>query len=153
MPELPEVETVRKDLADKITGRAIQGVWTDTPAMLRGQSVSDFAFAVNGARVNRVSRRGKYLLIVLSNGLTMVAHLKMTGQLLVVANGEPVERWTHAIIELYGGHDLRFRDIRKFGYLELIKTVEIGADGETMPNIGPEPLESWFHQGCIRLVG
>lgn len=149
MPELPEVETVRRDLAEKITGRSIAGVWTENPKMLRGKTPADFAYAVNGARVMAVNRRGKHLLMNLSNGLTLVAHLKMTGQLLVAKNLDPVERWTRAIIELDRGLDLRFRDIRKFGYLDLVSTADIGEAGENMPGLGPEPLDRAFTKGVF----
>lgn len=149
MPELPEVETVRRDLAEKITGKTVAGLWTDNPKMLRGKTPDGFAYAINGASVVGVNRRGKHLLLTLSNGLTLVIHLKMTGQLLITPNLASVEQWTHAIIELDGGVDLRFRDIRKFGYLDLVPTDEIGPAGEKMPGLGPEPLDRKFTKGVF----
>ncbi len=149
MPELPEVETVARDLAEKIVGRSIAGFWTDNPAMLRGKPAAEFAYAINGARLAAVNRRGKQLLLNLSNGLTLVIHLKMTGQLLVMPTGSPVQQWTHAIVELDGGIDLRFRDIRKFGYFDLVETERIGTTGEKMPGLGPEPLDRGFTKGVF----
>ncbi len=149
MPELPEVETVKRGLAASITGKKIKGVETDLPKMIRGKTLSDFADSVTGARITGVNRRGKHLLINLSNGSTIVGHLKMTGQLLVVKTVEPVEKWTHVIIRLSGGRDLRFRDIRQFGYLEIYPTDRIGEAGEKMPGLGPEPLSRSFTRGVL----
>ncbi len=149
MPELPEVETVRRGLAETITGRKIADVTTDLPKMLKGKSRAAFATAVIGAKVTGVNRRGKYLLINLSNGLTIIAHLKMTGQLIVNKTSDPVERWTHVILTLSGGRDLRFRDIRQFGYLDVKHTDEIGVIGEKIPGLGPEPLSREFTKGVF----
>lgn len=149
MPELPEVETVKRGLAAAITGAKINGLESDLPKMLRGKTRPAFAAAVTGAKINGVNRRGKYLLINLSNGQTIVAHLKMTGQMLVVKKTEPVEKHTHVILHLSGGRDLRFKDIRQFGFLELFKTETIGEGGEKMPGLGPEPLSRAFTPGVL----
>jgi formamidopyrimidine-DNA glycosylase len=149
MPELPEVETVRRGLAAALTGLKITGIETDLPKMLRGQTPSEFSSAIAGTRITGVNRRGKHLLIVLNNGLTIVGHLKMTGQLLVVPATELVGQWTHIILHLTKGRDLRFRDIRQFGYLELKSTAEIGEAGENMPGLGPEPLSRSFTRGVF----
>lgn len=149
MPELPEVETVRRDLSESVTGAKITGLWTDNPKMLRGASPADFEGEINGAKITSVRRRAKHLLINLSNGHTIVAHLKMTGQMLVASSSDEIERWTHAVVNLSGDRDLRFKDIRKFGYLELTDTVVIGENGENMLNIGPEPLDRKFTKGVF----
>ncbi|MFA5866754.1 MAG: bifunctional DNA-formamidopyrimidine glycosylase/DNA-(apurinic or apyrimidinic site) lyase [Actinomycetota bacterium] len=149
MPELPEVETIKRGLAALITGKKIKGVETDLPKMIRGKTLSEFSASVTGTKITGVNRRGKHLLINLSNGLTIVGHLKMTGQLLVVKASDPVEKWTHIIIHLSDGRDLRFRDIRQFGYLELYPTAEIGEAGEKMPGLGPEPLSRSFTRGVL----
>lgn len=149
MPELPEVETVRRGLAASIIGLKITGVETDLPKMLRGQSLSEFSAAVTGTKITGVNRRGKHLLITLSNGLTIIGHLKMTGQLVITRTSDLVEQWTHITFHLSGGRDLRFRDIRQFGYLELKSTEEIGEAGERMPGLGPEPLNRSFTRGVF----
>lgn len=149
MPELPEVETVRRDLSDSVTGSKITGLWTDNPKMFRGADFEDFERFITGAKIISVERRAKHILINLSNGKTIIAHLKMTGQLLVARTSEPMERWTHAIINLSAGRDIRFRDIRKFGYLELASTAIIGEYGENMEDIGPEPLDRKFTKGVF----
>ncbi len=149
MPELPEVETVKRGLAAAITAAKIKGVETDLPKMLRGKTLPEFSAAVAGATISGVNRRGKHLLINLNNGLTIVGHLKMTGQLVVVKTKDPVDKWTHIVIHLNRGRDLRFRDIRQFGYLELHSTTEIGEAGEKMPGLGPEPLSRSFTRGVF----
>lgn len=149
MPELPEVETVRRDLSGSVAGAKVTGMWTDNPKMLRGAGEQEFAGQVTGAKIVSVKRRAKHLLINLSNKWTIIVHLKMTGQLLVVPSTDAIERWTHAVITLSDKRDLRFKDIRKFGYLELACTAEIGEHGENMPNIGPEPLDRGFTKGVF----
>lgn len=149
MPELPEVETVKRGLAALITGRTINGLESDLPKMLRGKSRPAFAAAVTGAKVIAVNRRGKYLLLNLSNGLTIIAHLKMTGQLLVVKTTAPTEKWTHTVFHLSGGRDLRFIDMRQFGFLEIRKTDEVGETGENIPGLGPEPLSRAYTRGVF----
>ena len=149
MPELPEVETVRRGLDGMVTGRTIASINTDLPKMLRGKKPRAFTKAVAGSKINSVNRRGKMLILNLSNGLTIVAHLKMTGQLLVTKHGVPVEPWTHVTVELKGGRDIRFRDIRQFGYMEIKRTEDIGESGENMPGLGPEPLDRSFTSGVF----
>jgi formamidopyrimidine-DNA glycosylase len=149
MPELPEVETVKRGLVTALTGLKITGIETDLPKMLRGQTPLEFSSAIAGTKITGVNRRGKHLLIVLNNGLSIVGHLKMTGQLLVVPAAEPVGQWTHIILHLSKSRDLRFRDIRQFGYLELKSTAEIGEAGENMPGLGPEPLSRSFTRGVF----
>lgn len=149
MPELPEVETVKRGLSGLITDKKITGFESDLPKMLGGKSCSAFAAAIMGAKITAVNRRGKFLLLNLDNGLTIVAHLKMTGQMLVVKKTEPVSKHTHIVFHLSGGRDLRFLDIRQFGFLELFKTDAIGDAGEKMPGLGPEPLSRAFTPGVL----
>lgn len=149
MPELPEVETVRRGLDESLTGKKITGLETGLPKMLRGKSARAFAGAIAGAKVTGVKRRGKFLLIVLDNGFTMIAHLKMTGQLTLVKGSAPSDEYTHIVIGLSGGKELRFRDVRQFGFLELRKTADIGESGERLPALGPEPLSRAFTRGVF----
>jgi formamidopyrimidine-DNA glycosylase len=149
MPELPEVETVCRDLSGLITGKKIAGVWSDLPRSLRDRDTAVFAGIVNGATVSDVKRRAKQILIHLSNNRTIIVHLKMTGQLVVKPSSEPVEKGTHVIIEFDDDRDLRFRDVRTFGYMDLAVTDDIGETGEKMPGLGPEPLDRRFTQGVF----
>ena len=144
MPELPEVETVARDLrrhllADDRSGPTITGArvgWTRT---LRDEDPARFAGGVSGRRIERIGRRGKQLIIDLSGGAFLTVHLKMTGQLFVVPASLPVDPYERLALALDDGRELRFRDIRKFGRVGLY-----GADDDPFDGVGPEPLDPRF---------
>lgn len=129
MPELPEVETVRRTLAPDLIGRRIEYATVASPDVV-GRPPGDpagFAAAVEGRRVEALGRRGKYLLLRLSGGVVMVVHLRMTGRLWICPAGAPAELHTHARLALDDGRELRFRDVRRFGRLYLYHVSELGA--------------------------
>jgi formamidopyrimidine-DNA glycosylase len=143
MPELPEVETIRSDLAPLVAGRRIASVTVDaaTAHLLLGEVPAEaFAAAVEGRTVREVGRRGKYLLLALDHGMTWVIHLRMTGRLVWRAAGAPPEPFERARIALEGGHDLRWSDLRKFGTWRLV------ADPAAYlaSRLGPEPIDGAF---------
>ena len=151
MPELPEVETVARDLRPLIVGATITGIRNDWPRTIRGEDVEAFAEGVIGRRVEGTGRRAKLLLIELSGDLVIAVHLKMTGQLFVVPADAPQDRFVHLVFELHDGRELRFRDIRKFGRVGVypraaieggVAAREIGA-GDVF-DLGPEPLDPSF---------
>lgn len=155
MPELPEVETVRRGLHELIIGRAIANVQHDTPKSFPNDSRQVDAFLV-GAVVTDVRRRAKVLLIDLSTGYSLVVHLKMTGQLVfrgetVFGAGHPNEsligvlpdRSTRVTLGFNDESKLFFNDQRKFGWMKLIPTLEV-TDLPFMQKVGPEPLEQSF---------
>src|SRR5919197_6415344 len=119
MPELPEVETVARDLRPKLTGTRIVGARCSWGRTLRTHSPEAFAEAVSGHTVESVGRRGKQLVIELGDDLALTIHLKMTGQLFLVPAERPVDPYVRLILELADGRELRFRDIRKFGKVGL----------------------------------
>lgn len=136
MPELPEVETIRRSLEPLLTGKRITGVKVIlvkalgelTPEMLRG--------AVLETSIQGVERRGKYLILKLSNDLRIVFHLRMTGRLVFCEADEPSAKYTTLVLELDGGKELRFEDTRKFGTVDLVDQ----DTPHTMKGLGPEPL-------------
>lgn len=156
MPELPEVETVRRGLHELIIGRVIRTVTSDT-AKSFPNAANDIEAFMLGATVLDVRRRAKVLLIDLSTGYTLVTHLKMTGQLVFVAGdvrfgaGHPNDSLVHNLpdkstrVELtFGdGSKLFFNDQRKFGWMKLIPTLEV-PNMDFMKKVGPEPLEADF---------
>jgi formamidopyrimidine-DNA glycosylase len=152
MPELPEVETVARDLARHLVGATITGAHGDWPrAIASHPTVEAFAAAVGGRRVDAVGRRAKLVVMRLSGGAALTIHLKMTGQLFVVAAAAPVDRHVHVTLELADGREVRFRDIRKFGRIgcwpvdPVTGEVLDGADGAWLfGGIGPEPLDEAF---------
>ncbi len=151
MPELPEVETVARDLRRLIVGAMILGARCDWPRMIRTHSPDALAASVTGRTVEAVGRRGKMAIVELSGGLAMTVHLKMTGQLFVVPADAPSDRYVHLILDLDGGRELRFRDTRKFGRVGLYvrdpstHALLVAAGGEEVfADQGPEPLEDSF---------
>jgi formamidopyrimidine-DNA glycosylase len=139
MPELPEVETVKNQLAPHIIGRTITEVTLHWERMVKGRDAAEFLRLVTGQKIMDMTRQGKYLIVHLSNGSKLIIHLKMTGSLLLGKNDSEPPQYTRAIIHLDDGQNVFFRDPRKFGVLKLLKdTKEIDA------KLGPEPLGEEF---------
>ncbi len=157
MPELPEVETVRRGLHELITDRTVKNVTVyDSPKSFPNDRALAEQF-LYGASVLAVRRRAKVLLIDLSSEYTLVIHLKMTGQLVFrAANvafgaghpndsliGELPDRSTRVSIHFTDGSTLYFNDQRKFGWIKLYPTLEV-PNIDFMQRVGPEPLEDSF---------
>jgi len=151
MPELPEVETVARDLRPRILGAMITGARVSWPRTLRTHTPETFAEAIAGRRVEGVGRRAKMVVVELSGGAALTIHLKMTGQLFVVPAEQPVDPYVRLVLELADGREVRFRDIRKFGRVGLYGrdpvtgelVTEVGG-GAVFAAIGPEPLDPDF---------
>lgn len=140
MPELPEVETIARSLAPRLTGRAVEGLELLYRPLLRTGRRKDLA-ALRGRRVVGVRRRGKMLLIEFEGARTLVFHLKMTGQFQFAGEGTPRDRHVRLVIRFEDGRDeLRFRDVRKFGFLLCLEGRPESACDE-LAGLGPEPLE------------
>lgn len=155
MPELPEVETVRRGLDKLIIGKVIKSAKHDNGKSFPNAKldVTDFML---GAIVTGVRRRAKLLMIDLSTGYSLLIHLKMTGQLVFVGDvrfgaGHPSDslvnelpdKSTRVTITFEGGSRLFFNDQRKFGWVRLLPTIEI-PNIDFMKKVGPEPLETDF---------
>ncbi len=157
MPELPEVETVARDLRRLIVGATIVGAWCDWPRLLRTHEPEAFAAEIAGRMVMTVGRRGKQLLVELSGDAVMTVHLKMTGQLFVVPPTAPRDRHVHLVLSLEDGREVRFRDIRKFGRVGLYpRDPATGEPLDTAMGVlvfgghGPEPLAPEFTLRAFR---
>lgn len=137
MPELPEVETVKNEIAPHVLGHTITGITAVWPGIIKEIPVSEFTSRVTGQKIVSLSRHGKYLLFHLASGDALVVHLKMTGSLWAGASEPP--QYTRAIIHLDNGQNVYFRDPRKFGVLKLVVDSR-----EIMDKLGPEPLEKEF---------
>jgi formamidopyrimidine-DNA glycosylase len=155
MPELPEVETVRRGLSELIIGHRVRSVDHDTPKSFPNAAKDVTEFLI-GSQIIAVRRRAKVLLIDLSTHYTLVIHLKMTGQLVyrgtaVFGAGHPNEslvgelpdRSTRVTISFDNGSHLYFNDQRKFGWMKLLPTLEV-PNIDFMKKVGPEPLEAEF---------
>jgi formamidopyrimidine-DNA glycosylase len=137
LPELPEVETIVRDLRDLIVGRKIIGANLLRKSVWRKNAPKP-AMLVNSA-IDSIERKGKNILIHLSNGRTLIVHLKMTGRLTFEIPTEPIKKHTHLVIDLDGAH-LRFNDVRRFGYLDLVETAKL-SDLEYLAILGRDALE------------
>jgi formamidopyrimidine-DNA glycosylase len=139
MPELPEVETIARTLAPGVVGRTIAGIdLIYRPLVRSGRKRID---AMRGRRVLGVRRRGKMLLIECEGRRTLVFHLKMTGQFLIAAPSDERDKHTRLVIRFAdAGNELRFSDVRKFGFLLCLEGEPESACGE-LACLGPEPLE------------
>lgn len=156
MPELPEVETVRRGLDKLIVGQRVRSVSSDWPKSFLNAEVDVNRFLVN-AKITAVKRRAKVLLIELSSKYTLMTHLKMTGQLVYRGEssfgaghpsdslvGELPDKSTRVVMTLDNG-TLYFNDQRKFGWMRLTPTIEV-PNIDFMKKLGPEPLSSDFNQ-------
>jgi formamidopyrimidine-DNA glycosylase len=141
VPELPEVETVVRDLRPLLVGRSLGPVRVSRHPLRRPWS-KGWARLLAGRRVEGVGRRGKWIVVALDRSLHLVIHLGMTGRLTVAAAAEPVARHTHLRIDLDGGREqLRFRDVRRFGSATLFAGAdELGRFFE-QSGLGPEPFD------------
>ena len=156
MPELPEVETVRRGLDKLIVGKKVKNAYAiDSPKSFPN-TATDVAEFMVGSGVQSVRRRAKVLLIDLTSDYTLVVHLKMTGQLVYVGSdrwggGHPDDNFvnelpskmTRAVIEFDDGSNLYFNDQRKFGWVKLFPSLEV-PNINFMQKVGPEPLEDGF---------
>lgn len=162
MPELPEVETVRRGLNDLIVGRKIRQVHVHESPKSFPNTSSDIRHFLIGAHIVAVRRRAKVLLIELSTEYTLVTHLKMTGQLVVRGEhnfgaghpndsliGELPDRSTRVTIDFDDNSHLFFNDQRKFGWMKLVPTLEV-PNIDFMKKVGPEPLEDDFTPKTFR---
>lgn len=143
MPELPEIETVKRIIGPQITGRRIDETVIMRPEVIAHPLADRFCEGTTGRMVKGMERRGKFLLIHLDDGGRIILHLRMTGCLLATSPDFPKEKHTHVIFRLSGGLELRFSDTRRFGRFWLLE------DGEAdtysgVEKLGKEPLATDF---------
>jgi formamidopyrimidine-DNA glycosylase len=164
MPELPEVETIRRGLAPKIVGRKIVRAEVRLKKQVRGMSAPRFAEQLAGRRIESLGRRAKFLLFGLDKGQTLLGHLGMSGQIsywdhtkedsssfsvspltgLQRSPGQhPIDKHTHVLLHLDGGDRIQYRDIRQFGYLKLMATAAV-PELPSLKRLGIEPLGDGF---------
>ena len=146
MPELPEVETIRRQLAERMPGRTIARVAVADPLLVSPEDPEEFAARVEGRRVESVGRRGKYLLVELDSGDTLAMHLRMTGRLhwRGVGADEDGERFLRARIDLDDGSSVTFGDMRRFGRAWIVPATVADRDGYWAARVGIEPLSPRF---------
>lgn len=143
MPELPEVETIRKTLEQLVIGKEIKEVTVRLPKIIKYPfEVEQFQDALAGQQFLKVGRRGKFL-IFYTNDFSLVSHLRMEGKYGLYPSDEEIDKHTHVIFHFTDGSELRYRDVRKFGTMHLIKK---GEEGKVAPlkDLGPEPFSPEF---------
>ena len=138
MPELPEVETVVRGLRGPLVGRTFTGVMVLWPNAIK-TPIPELQEQLPGRRIEAITRRGKYLQFHLSGGDTLLIHLKMSGDLLVEPASDPPHHHVRTIFGLDNGHQLRFKDMRKFGRVYLVDD-----PNRVVGKLGPEPLAGDF---------
>ncbi|MET7767646.1 bifunctional DNA-formamidopyrimidine glycosylase/DNA-(apurinic or apyrimidinic site) lyase [Nocardia sp. NPDC005366] len=149
MPELPEVEVVRRGLAEHVVGRTVESVTVTHPRSVRRhlEGAADLAARLTGRRVESAQRRGKYLWLTFDESDTaLVVHLGMSGQMLVQPAAAPLEKHAHIRAALHDGAELRFVDQRTFGGWALAPLVEVGGSllPEPVAHIARDPLDPRF---------
>ncbi|MFH0840532.1 MAG: bifunctional DNA-formamidopyrimidine glycosylase/DNA-(apurinic or apyrimidinic site) lyase [bacterium] len=160
MPELPEVETIVRDLQKKIIKKQIVKIQVHLPKIIKG-SIQKFISTLQNNKFIKVQRRAKFLIFTLASGQLVLIHLRMTGQLIyqaesnkeilgkLVAGGHGQKKdlinlpnkHTHLIINFIDGCQLFYNDLRQFGFIQLIKSEQLNHE---LRNFGQEPLESRF---------
>lgn len=155
MPELPEVETVRRGLEPAMTGQLIANVQVNRPD-LRWPFPENMAKRLSGNRILQLRRRSKYILVDLSSGETLLIHLGMSGRMTVsgdplgqfVHHRPPVQKHDHVILDMENGARVTFNDPRRFGAMDLLPTD--GAENhKLLAEIGPEPLSNAFNESYL----
>src|SRR5215475_5444537 len=143
MPELPEVESVRRQLEPALVGRRFEHVRIDDPRLVRPHDPAEVAAELEGERVATLERRGKYLIVRFVSGRVLLIHLRMTGSLLHAPGGllqdDPHRR---AVVRLDDGSDVAYRDVRRFGTWLLLEPGE--AEPYLEARVGDEPFDTLF---------
>lgn len=143
MPELPEVETIRRVLEPQIQGLTIKNIAVNRPEVIAHPNCGEFCRRLEGQTFDRMLRRGKFLLILLESGDRIIIHLRMTGCLLLTPADLPEEKHTHVIFQLSNGKELRFSDTRRFGRVWLLKNNETDTHSG-INKLGKEPFDPDF---------
>jgi formamidopyrimidine-DNA glycosylase len=137
MPELPEVETIINELSLWVVRQSITKVTILDSKLVCGDSAEEVRRGLVGHRIESLGRRGKYLIFHLSNGRSLIMHLRMTGSLLL--NPKEIDRYARAIFHLSNGHSIVFNDRRRLGLVRLVDDADA-----VVCKLGPEPLDEGF---------
>ncbi len=140
MPELPEVETVRKYLKQSVLNKKIKEVTILLPKMIKTHSVIDFQKKLKGKTIKDIERKGKHLIFILSEDLALISHLRMEGSYRLSKKGEPLNKHEYAIFHFTDNTELRYSDTRKFGTMHLLKKDDLFIS-DPLKKIGLEPWD------------
>ncbi len=143
MPELPEVETIRRTLEKLVLNKEIEDVTIYWPKIVKQPDDPEhFRMLLSGESIERIGRRGKFLLFYL-NHYVLISHLRMEGKYRVVPKSKEKDKHTHVIFHFTDGTELRYNDVRKFGTMHVYK---IGEEMTKAPlkSVGPDPFEEAY---------
>ncbi|NTZ18904.1 DNA-formamidopyrimidine glycosylase [Paenibacillus sp. JMULE4] len=143
MPELPEVETVRRTLNQLVIGKTVERVSVKLPRIIQyPEDIERFQLLLSGETIQSVERRGKFLRFMFDH-YTLVSHLRMEGRYGVYRSGEPEERHTHVVFYFTDGTELRYKDVRQFGTMHLYPKDQ-DLQEAPLKKLGLEPLDEAF---------
>ncbi|MDQ0161099.1 DNA-formamidopyrimidine glycosylase [Aeribacillus alveayuensis] len=149
MPELPEVETIRRTLLALVKGKKIQEVHIFWPKMIKKPvDFEQFCDALIGQTIHDIRRTGKYLKFYFDD-YVLVSHLRMEGRYGLYSKEDPIEKHTHAIFKFIDQTELRYKDVRKFGTMHLFKLGE-EEGAPPLSQLGPEPFSELFTVEYLR---
>jgi formamidopyrimidine-DNA glycosylase len=137
MPELPEVEVIRRGLAPLLEGRRFLAVRVGEKRLRQQSSLKELRHLVKGRRLEKLRRRGKYLLFDLEGGVTLLIHLGMTGRLLAGVPPSPPPEHVHLVFQVEGGLELLYQDVRRFGQVLVFPP---GVEPAPLAQVGAEPF-------------
>ncbi|UCD21341.1 MAG: bifunctional DNA-formamidopyrimidine glycosylase/DNA-(apurinic or apyrimidinic site) lyase [Chloroflexota bacterium] len=143
MPELPEVETIKIELSPRVVGQSFTQVTILDSKLVCGDSAEEVRRRLTGQKIESLERRGKYLIFHLSNGRSLIMHLRMTGSLLL--NPKATDHYARAIFHLSNGYRLVFNDRRRLGLIRLVDDADA-----VVRKLGPEPLDKRFTPNVLR---
>jgi formamidopyrimidine-DNA glycosylase len=146
MPELPEVETVRKGLELAVVGQKITKVKVNRAKTIEKNSPDEFSQQLTGQTFKAIKRKAKYLFLEMQSNLVISVHLKMSGAFIVSQAEQELPNHVHVIFDLSNKKELRFRDLRAFGRMSLYKNIEEAQQIGSIPNLAPEPIEEHFNE-------
>lgn len=149
MPELPEVEAIKRVIEPQIQGLSIKNIDIRRQEIIAHPTADEFVQRLTGQMVDGMERRGKFLLIRLESGDWVILHLRMTGCLLLTPAGYPEEKHTHLVFQMEDGRELRFSDMRRFGRFWLMKEDEEDTYSG-IGKLGKEPFDHAFTAEYLR---
>ena len=152
MPELPEVETVRRGLARHVAGRRVERVEVGRDRVVRRTSREALIDGLTGVRVESAERRGKYLLLPLDSGEVAMIHLRMSGQVLIAEGGTERPPHTHVVMHLDDGREARFVDPRTFGEVVVFAPDRVADELPELHRLGVDPIAEPFDRRHLRSI-
>ncbi|MCC5950885.1 MAG: bifunctional DNA-formamidopyrimidine glycosylase/DNA-(apurinic or apyrimidinic site) lyase [Acidimicrobiia bacterium] len=155
MPELPEVETIRRQMERDVVGKKIKTVDVSGTRSVRRQPKKQFISRLEGTKLTGVRRKGKFIMVTLDSGDLLLVHLRMSGQLLRTANKDEVAKHTHVTITFTQHGQLRYVDPRTFGELFVTNPDTIDEDAPDVVSLGIDPVEepmSWTNFGRMLMA-